>query len=223
MTIIKVGGSILQDSSGNLNRETVREYSEIIQSNESKIDGLVFGGGRTAKKYIDFGNKFRLSDEQLDQIGIYATHMHAGMMSQILGENYVFRRKISSVDSKSLNTPIMGGTEPGQTTDGVSLLLSDRTNSDKVVIATDIDGIYDTRNDTMIDEAERFDVVSTDELKELLNEYSDTPGRSIPIDKRSVELVENNGTEVVICDGRDVSNIRKAINSEDVGTRIVSD
>lgn len=222
MVVVKIGGSLLQNESGEITSRVLRRYSEVIKSNENTVEGVVFGGGRTAKDYISVAEDFDLPNEQLDWIGIYTTHLHAGMMSHILGEGYEMKRSIEEVDKSRNTVPIMGGTKPGHTTDAVSLLLCSELRSNKAVIATDVNGIYDTRDGEDIEEADRFEVMNTGELRELLEDYSDDPGRSIPVDKRSVDIIEANNLEVIICQGNVISDLEDAINGDSVGTRIIS-
>lgn len=222
MVVVKIGGSLLQNESGEISSRVLRQYSEIIKSNEDTVDGVVFGGGQTAKDYISVAEDFDLPNEQLDWIGIYTTHLHAGMMSHILGEGYEMKRSIEEVDRDQSKVPIMGGTEPGHTTDAVSLLLSSELGSGRAVIATDVNGIYDTRDGEDIEEADRFESMDTGELRELLEDYSDNPGRSIPVDKRSVDIIEENDLEVTICRGDVITDLEDAIEGNSVGTRITS-
>lgn len=221
MVVVKIGGSLLQRKGGKISSKVLREYAELIKSNEHMIEGVVFGGGRTAKEYIDVAAEFDLSDNQLDKIGIYATQLHAGMMSQVLGERYEMKRSIEEVDEYESRVPVMGGTEPGHTTDAVSLLLCSELESERCVIATDVNGIYDTSDDKDIQHAEKFDSINTEELRELLENCSDDPGRNIPIDRKSVDIIEENNFEVTICRGDVISDLKDAIKGNPVGTRII--
>lgn len=215
--ILKIGGSIIQGSDGEVKIQRLQEYSKIIKSSDN-IRGLVFGGGYTAKKYINAGKEFNLSNEELDWIGIYSTHVHAGTMSHILGADYELHRDLSEIDSTEA-IPVLGGTEPGHTTDAVSLSLASKLKSDRVVICTDVDGIYN-KDPTSYEDADKYDEISTEKLSRLLEEYTDDPGRSLPIDKKSISIMEENNIEVIIFDGTKPSNLNSVLESKNIGTRI---
>ena len=74
--IIKLSGSIL-DSRENLGElGKILNEIKITAKNENKI-GLVVGGGRRSREFIEAGRMFNLSESELDKIGIALTRINA--------------------------------------------------------------------------------------------------------------------------------------------------
>ncbi|MDD1757771.1 MAG: UMP kinase, partial [Methanotrichaceae archaeon] len=123
--VYSLGGSIL----AGLDSDKLKQYAEAFKelSNEHKIF-IVVGGGRIARDYIQKARALGASEIFCDQIGIRATWLNAMLFAAAFGDaapediplNY------SEAAESRYKIVVMGGVNPGQTTDAVSAMLAER-------------------------------------------------------------------------------------------------
>ena len=83
--IIKFGGSLLfKDTSLDINKSKVMELIKIIHSSQ-KVQGIVCGGGKIARKYIHAGREMGFDEEKLDKLGIMVSRTNAQILIYSLG------------------------------------------------------------------------------------------------------------------------------------------
>lgn len=216
MTVIKIGGStIFEDNKVVTDR--VLDTIQILEDNNSKINGIVVGGGDLARQYIETGADKDLSSDDLDWMGINATHSNAKFVNRLLGDSYNFHKNLSEVEFNE--NIITGGTEPGHTTDAVSVMLAAELGSSRVYSLSDVDGVYDTR-DADLENADRINSATTDEIESIIEDQSSKPGRSIPIDRLAVQEIRDNNITFTMFDGTDPTNLEKVLKGKSVGTTI---
>lgn len=104
---------------------------------------------------------------------------------------------------------VMGGTEPGHTTDAVAAMLAARIGAGRVVNATSVDAVYsaDPRSDP---NAERYTDITIGRLEELV--YTDHgAGKSSVFDPLGVKVAKENHTDIMMVNGRNLPELEKAI------------
>ena len=211
MVVISLGGSTIFGDVVDI--DYIKKFREFMDSWDGKIY-LVVGGGKTAREYISLGKNLKMSEYILDKIGIMATRLNSTLF--ITEKTYpVVSTGIEEaiMGGKIYKNVVMGGTEPGHTTDGVSLLLAERFGEKKVINITSVGGIYDKDPKTYKD-AKIIRKMSYFEAKKLLMERKMDAGLNIPIDLLSLKIAERSGIEIRIV-GKDIENLKKAINDED--------
>jgi uridylate kinase len=117
---------------------------------------------------------------------------------------------------------VVGGLQPGQSTNAVSLIVAELMDADVVVNATTVDGVY-TKPPTHPG-ARKLKVVSYDRLKQILenSEWKQEPGRYELFDSLSLEIAKRSSIPIVIVHGKDPSNVLRAILEGKYGTFITS-
>ena len=116
----------------------------------------------------------------------------------------------------------MGGTVPGHTTDTVAIKMAKELNSKLVVIATNVSHVYtsDPRVDSNAIPLER---ITLEELGVLSNVGKPIqPGSSFAVDPVGVGIAIENNLPLVILNGHDVENLRKAIYGENFNGTMVN-
>jgi uridylate kinase len=115
---------------------------------------------------------------------------------------------------------VMGGLQPGQSTNAVAALAAEAMRADLLVNATDMDGAYtaDPRKDP---NATKLDEVTPDELTKILSTEGFKAGEYDLMDPLALRIIKRSKIPAVIVDGRDPSNIAKALSGKRIGTRIV--
>ncbi len=139
--VISLGGSIVSRPS--LDVQFIRDLSSVLRDLPVDRVGIVVGGGALAREYIGALRPAGVNENVLDEIGIHATRMNALAIASLLdGAPTEIPENINDA-AKLLRQEryvVMGGTEPGHTTDTVSALLAERIGSRVMINATSVDG-----------------------------------------------------------------------------------
>jgi uridylate kinase len=116
---------------------------------------------------------------------------------------------------------VLGGLQPGQSTNAVAGLVAEAYQADLLVNATDVDGVYTT--DPHEDpHAKKLDVIRTDALLQLLLSRELKAGSYILFDPVAIKIIERSRIPTRIIDGRKPANLVAAIQGKDIGTLILS-
>jgi uridylate kinase len=173
------------------------------------------GGGRTAREYIGVGTTLGLTPVELDELGIDVTRLHARLLAGRIGlptPSHPPTTVREAVEALRHASPVvLGGTEPGHTTDAVAALVAARLRAGRVVNATDVDGVYDA-DPKLRPGARRYDRLDWPAFLDLLRAgTAGGPGQNFPFDRLGTETLARAGIPLAVVAGRDLVNLRKAI------------
>ena len=232
MIVVAIGGSLL--------RPEVEEkhvwLNDLIMSIRERVAagdrlGLVIGGGAPAREGISLAKPLIDDDYHLDKIGIAATRLNATIIREAFTEAGI---SVSGIIPTSVNEAIqlleerpvvvMGGTEPGHTTDAVAIRLAIAVNASKCIIATNVGKVFneDPRKNP---NAKSFDFLTHDELQQIVGpaEHKEA-GKSSVVDPIAVSEATKANLELNIIDGRKIERIKHTIlGSNFDGTKISSE
>lgn len=223
--VFKIGGHVIFNGD-ELNINLLKVYSNIFRET---YDGgrwvIVVGGGKPARKYVESARKLGLNEGLCDEIGIKITRINAMILSSLLGELAypVIPENLEQVRAYSTSGRIvvMGGLQPGQSTIAVSALVAETINAEKLVIATDVDGIY-TEDPKKNPDAKLLREISVNELTKKLIEYSHEAGEYKLADLQGLKIISRSHITTIYLNGRNPENLRKALKGEQVGTLLKS-
>jgi len=106
---------------------------------------------------------------------------------------------------------ILGGTEPGHTTDGVAALVAVRLRAARVVNATDVDGVYD-RDPRTGPGARRIERLSWEEFRAMVHAGTrGEAGQNFLFDRLGADALARAGIPLLVVQGRDLANFEAAI------------
>ena len=173
--VVALGGSLLRPEVEGRQTWLQGRVEGIVSRVESgsKV-ALVVGGGAPAREGIELAKPFIEDVSHLDRIGIAATRLNATIVREALSEGGVaVSAKIPEsigeaiLELEKWDVVVMGGTEPGHTTDAVAIRLAIQSEAEKCVIATNVSRVYaeDPRHNP---EAKSFDELTLSELHEEL-------------------------------------------------------
>jgi len=190
--------------------------------------GLVVGGGAPAREGITLAKPLINDTNHLDKIGIAATRLNATIVRETFAEAGI---PVSGIIPSTINQAIhlleerpvviMGGTEPGHTTDAVAIRFAIAANAKKCIIATNVGKVF-AEDPKINPNAKSFDKLSHDELQQIvgLPEHKEA-GASSVVDAIAVSEASKSNLEINIIDGRKTELIKLAmIGSDFEGTRI---
>jgi len=115
---------------------------------------------------------------------------------------------------------VMGGTEPGHTTDAVATMVAGRIGAKRVVNATSVDAVYsdDPKKDP---NAKRFSELTIKELSEIVYKEHDA-SRSSVFDPLGIKLAMRDRIDISMVDGRDLNEVRNAILGKKINGTVVN-
>jgi len=218
--VVKIGGHVIFNDE--LDVSLLKEYSKIFRQ---KYDGgrwvIVVGGGGPARRYVESARLLGLNEGLCDEIGIKITRINALILSSLLSDLAypAIPENLEQVRAYSASGKIvvMGGLQPGQSTMAVSALAAETINAEKLIIATDVDGIY-TSDPKKNPDAKLIREISVNELLKKLTEYSHEAGEYKLADLLGLKIISRSRIPTVYLNGRKPENLRKALEGENVGT-----
>ena len=221
--VVAIGGSILLKE---YDYKKFQEYGKLLKdlSTEHELF-VVVGGGKPAREYIQVVRNLGAGEAQCDDIGIEVTRINAKILMIALGE-YAYQKVPTNFQealeySSSGKIIVMGGTEPAHSTDAVSAILAEYIHADKLINLTSVDGLY-TKDPNKFEDAELIPEITASELLELLSGKDLKAGTYEFFDTTAVQMIKRSDLEAVIANGNNPENLIKAINGENIGTRVIN-
>ena len=184
---------------------------------------VVAGGGELARELIMAAREAGASEAVCDELGIMASRLNASLLSVFLRPNEVpeipsdFTSLSRALSSRHIT--VLGGLQPGQSTDTVAVLAAELMGSKLVVKATDVDGIY-TADPKRDPRAEKIPKLTYEEAMRLLSGLPTRAGSYELLDLQAVRLAMRSGISIRVVDGRDPENIYRALKGADVGSLV---
>jgi len=220
--VVSVGGSVLVPS---VDSPRVEGYAAAVERLvEAGHDvGVVVGGGPAAREYIGAARELGANEIELDRLGIAVTRLNARLLLAALGDRAAASPASGLEEARAAlrhgEVAVMGGTEPGHTTDAVATALAEDVEADLVVYATSVPGVYDA--DPEADpEATRYGTLGTDDLVDLVAAMSTEAGSNAPVDLLAAKLLQRAGLRGVVLDGSDPAALARAVEGDHDGTEI---
>ena len=223
--VVSLGGSVIvPDDNDDL---FLKRFSEMVASlcDHYQIF-LVCGGGKIARYYIKVGRNLGLPEADLDEMGILSTRINATLVAYSLGDISVGKVPTDILEAHRLErrgkVVVMGGTVPGHTTDAVSAMLAKEVRAARIINGTSVDAAYtaDPRKDP---HAERLSKISHQQLYELVNVGMHGAGPSNVFDRLGAQIAWDRHIDICIVDGRDLDEMRAAIEGKPIKGTVVSD
>jgi uridylate kinase len=204
------GGSLLvpEQPDASVVREVVRVVS-LLKKRRIQIF-IVTGGGRQARAYIQQARKLNLSKVELDRIGIEVTRLNALMVIAALGkiaEPEPQKSVEASIEASFRGKiPVMGGTDPGHTTDAVAAMLARASGSDLLIIFSDVGGIY-THDPKVDPRAKKIREMTSKELVKLFGKKKREPGMTVVMDPVAAQLIDRYKIKTLVLGKSDLSRL----------------
>jgi uridylate kinase len=223
--VVSLGGSVIvPDDNDDV---FLKRFSEMISSLCDRYQiYLVCGGGKIARYYIKVGRNLGLPEPDLDEMGILSTRINAALVAYSLGNRSAGKVPADILEAHRLEKKgkvvVMGGTVPGHTTDAVSAMLAKEVKAARIINGTSVDAAYtsDPRKDPR---AERLSKITHQQLYELVNVGLHGAGPSNVFDRLGAQIARDSHIDICIVDGRDLEEMRAAIEGKAIKGTVVSD
>ncbi len=143
------------------------------------------------------------------------TRLHARLLAGAIGGRTASHPPTTvreAVEAVRHSSPVvLGGTEPGHTTDAVAALAAVRLRAERVVNATDVDAVYDA-DPRANPNARRLERLAWPAFLDLLRRStSGEPGQHFPFDRLGAEALARAGVPLAIVAGRDLGSLANAL------------
>jgi uridylate kinase len=212
--VLSIGGSVL--STGGDDADYFVRLAEVLRRCGRTFPLVVTtGGGRTAREYIRLGRALGLTEVELDEIGIEVTRLHARLLAGRLGPPTPANPPTSIAEAvrevHRASPVILGGTEPGHTTDGVAALAAVRLRAVRLVNATSVAGLFEADPRT-VPTARRIERISFERFQEIvLRATTGRAGQEFVFDRLGAEALARARIPLAIVDGRALGNLELAL------------
>ena len=208
--VLSLGGSIIVPD--DVDYVFLGKFRDAIESYLEK-DGerrliIVTGGGATARKYQDAAKKANkdIGNDELDWMGIRATHLNASLVKGIFGElapDPIVTDMEGEIEFSG-RILIAGGWKPGFSTDTDAVYLARRFNASKVINLSNIKKVY-TDDPRKNPEAKPIDSISWKDFRKIVGDEW-VPGKNTPFDPIASRLAEEAGIQVICAEGHSIEN-----------------
>lgn len=211
--VLSIGGSVIL--SENADTSFFKKLVKLLKKLSKKYKlYLVIGGGKTSRTYIKLGRALNLKEKKLDELGIEITRINAKLLTYLIetsNKNIPF----TTDEAKKINKPIviMGGTTPGHSTDMVGAELAEKTQADRLIMATNVDGIYD-KDPNKYKDAKQLKEVT---IKDLIEKYGTkwkAAGSNLVIDGPALKIIDRAKTPTFVVNGKRLDQLEKAITNQ---------
>lgn len=223
--MVSLGGSVIVPDDGD--DVFLKRFSEMISLLCDRYQiYLVCGGGKIARYYINVGRNLGLPEFDLDEMGILSTRINATLVSHSLRDRSAGKVPTDILEAHRLERKgkvvVMGGTVPGHTTDAVSAMLAKEVRAVRIINGTSVDAAYtaDPRKDP---KAQRLSKITHQQLYELVNVGMHGAGPSNVFDRLGAQIARDSHIDIAIVDGRDLDEMRAAIEGRPIKGTVVSD
>ena len=185
--------------------------------------GVVVGGGPTARSYISSARALGASQALCDHLGILSSRMNAFLLISSLGEA-AYPVPPTSIEealqaAASGKVVVMGGLQPGQSTNAVAAVLAELISAETLINVTTVDGVY-SEDPKKVPTAKLYKKLSYSQFAEILSIRREEAGKYDLFDTVALNVVSRSKILVRIISGEPPENIIRVLRGEDIGTLI---
>lgn len=223
--VIKIGGSLIQNANGEIQTKYIKELASVLKKiRENNEVSIVVGGSKTARSYISSARELGASEAFCDEIGIEIAKIHARLLISALGE-LAYPKTFDSLSEaasafESGKIIVLGGLQPGQSTNAVASLLAERLKADLLINATDVAGVY-TADPNQNPSAKKIDILNISDFEKIINKEKNKAGEYSLFDYVAYLIIKRSKIPTVFLSGKKPENIFKIVNGEKLGTKII--
>lgn len=182
---------------------------------------VVTGGGEDARRMLQAARALGGSETLCDMIGIQVARLNSRLLIAKLGEDAYAEPPTSVEELRRAfelgKIVVMGGLQPGQSTDAVSAVAAESIGADILIRTTDVDGVY-TSDPSKDPNAKKLDKIRIDELLKKVLSGEFVAGSYELFDPIAVKVVERSKIKTWIINGDNPRNVEDLIQGKKVGT-----
>lgn len=213
LCVISLGGSLVVP--GEVDVAFLKKFRKLLLSEirRGRRFICIVGGGKIARQYQHAAKMvFKMSNEDLDWLGIHATRLNAHLLRTIF--RAVAYPKIITSSKKihtSVNYPVIiaSGFRPGASTDFCAVKLAKAFGAQTILNLSNIDWVY-SKDPNTYSNAKKFESMTWHKFRSLFGSHWD-PGANVPFDPKASLFASRWGLRVIVANGKDLKNVRALI------------
>ena len=212
--ILSLGGSLICPDSFDF--VFLKKFRQVIEKYIKKNHkfAIICGGGKLARTFQGIASKSsKLSNEELDWLGIHATKINAYIVKSIFGnsaENFVISNPTKKVSLKK-NILIASGWKPGWSTDYDAVLLTKKLKVNEVVNISNIDYVYD-KDPKKFKNSKRIERINWNSYLKISGAKWKA-GMNVPFDPVAAKEAQKSKIRVYII-GKNLKNLENLLNNK---------
>ncbi len=221
--VLKIGGHAFPSKP---NIKIISSYAQLLMKLKNAGHRLIVitGGGETARLYINAARALGESEAICDIIGIIISRLNARLIIAKLQED-AFLETPTSVEElrtafETNKIVILGGFQPGQSTNAVAAVAAEAINADILINATNVEGVF-TDDPKRNLKAKKIDKIKAEKLLQMMLSPKLSAGSYQLFDPIAAKIVKRSKIPTWIIDGTNIENIEKVIKGEKIGTEII--
>ncbi|MFH1409292.1 MAG: UMP kinase [Nanoarchaeota archaeon] len=213
--VVSLSGKFVYDNSVQV--EYLKTFRTIILNFVKKGNRaiIVVGGGGINRIYNKAAQEFgRISNEDLDLIGIAATKLNATLVRTLFGEA-AFSEIVENPNlppETDRRIIIASGYKPGSSSDLDAVILAKHYHVDRVINLTNEDFVYDKDPDTHKD-AKPLPELTFDKMQSIVGTKW-RPRLNMPFGPIAVKRAKENGLQLCILNGNHLKEFEAALAGE---------
>jgi uridylate kinase len=115
---------------------------------------------------------------------------------------------------------VVGGFQPGQSTAAVAALAAEASNSELMVLATNVDGVYE-RDPRLFKDAKLIPHLTTKELTQILEEsQSNNAGGYELLDPVAIKILNRSKIRVIVMNYKRLGKVKEVLKGSEISTLI---
>jgi uridylate kinase len=221
--VVKLGGALFRREP---NVTALKEMGKALEGfvKEGNQLVLVAGGGENARTYISTARKLGAEESTCDLLGIQITRANAELLRLALGSVASSEIPSTLADLPHLVGPgkavVMGGLQPGQSTNAVAALAAEITRAEIMVNGTDVEGVY-TEDPKKNPKSKLIRSVHVDKLLGWAMGGEVFAGRYELLDPLAIKMMQRARIPTRFVSLGDPENIIAALKGKEIGTLVV--
>ena len=221
--VVKLGGALFRrEPDVAALKDIGKTLSGFVEKGNQLV--VVAGGGENARTYIGAARRLGAEESTCDLLGIQITRANAELMRLALGPTASSKIPSTLSDLPHLTSAsklvVMGGLQPGQSTNAVAALAAEITRSEILVNGSDVEGVY-TEDPKKNPKARLIRSVDADKLMSWAMAGEVFAGRYELLDPLAIKIMQRAKIPTRFVSLEDPENILKALLGKDVGTKVV--
>ena len=211
--VISLGGSLIFPD--NFDKRFVHSFTKTIKKHARKNRFVIIcGGGRLARSFQQVASKAKkLSNKELDWLGIYATKINAHLLKSVFGgkaDDAIITNPNSKISFKK-NIIIAAGWLPGWSTDYDAILLAKNLGVKEVINMSNVDYLYD-KDPKKHKDAKKIEKIGWKSYRSMIGGRWKA-GMSVPFDPIAAKEAQKLRIQATII-GRDLKNLENLLNDK---------
>jgi len=211
--VIKVGGSQAFTDYGP-NKAYLERLIPVLKGIGKRHQLIVcIGGGQFIRKYLKDVKNFALKNEEIEWLFVDLLKTNVRLFSFLLKKRPIYDLN----DVKEDTEGVVGGIEPGRSTDANAALCAEKIKADLFIKLTDVDGIYD-KDPKKYKEAKRISRIKFSEIDKYM--IKGKPASYGVLDSLALKVIRRARIKTIVINGNNPNNILRVLKGDKIGTLI---